>query len=64
MAITKIIIGEECTACGLCEDICPEVFTVDDISIVSTDVDFAEYEDQIKQAVEECPVEVISIEES
>ena len=64
MAITKITVGEECTACGLCEDICPEVFTVDETSTVSADVDFDEYEDQIRQAVEECPVEVIAIEES
>lgn len=63
MAITAVKVGEECTACGLCEDVCPEVFTVDDISIVNEDVDLNEFEDQIKQAAEECPVEVITVEE-
>ena len=62
MAITKVTVDDECTACGLCEDICPEVFTVDDISTVNEDVNLNEYEEQIKQAVEECPVEVITVE--
>lgn len=66
MAITKVWIEEGCTACGLCEDICPEVFELGDReeAIVKKDVNFSNYEDEIKEAAESCPVEVILFEES
>ena len=44
----------------------PEVFKVDeelDSSTVIKGVDFSLYEDQIKAAAEDCPVEVIKFEE-
>lgn len=64
MAIEKVTIdADECTGCGLCETTCPEVFELDDIAIVKDGADFAEFEEYIKQAAEECPVEVILIEE-
>ena len=59
MAITKVWIEEGCTACGLCEEICPEVFKMDDEAAVKAGVDFSKYEEQIKEAAESCPVEVI-----
>lgn len=59
MAITKVWIEEDCTACGLCEDICPEVFVVEDIAIVIEGADFNKNEDDIIEAAENCPVEVI-----
>ena len=59
MAILKVWIEEGCTACGLCEEICPEVFRMDDEATVKAGVDFSKYEDQIKEAAESCPVEVI-----
>lgn len=63
MAISKVWIEDGCTLCGLCEDTCPEVFELDDeTSTVKEGVDFNEYEDLIKQAAEECPVEVIQYE--
>ncbi len=63
MAITKVWIEEGCTLCGLCEDTCPDVFELDDeTTTVKEGVDFNEYEDLIKQAVDECPVEVIKYE--
>lgn len=64
MRIKKVWIEDGCTACGVCENICPEVFTVEDEAIVSTDVNFDEYSDQIKEAAESCPVEVIIYEEN
>ena len=66
MAITKVSIEDGCTACGLCEDICPEVFELADReeAIVRTDADYNAFEDEIKEAAESCPVEVIQIEES
>ncbi len=62
MAITKITIEDDCTACGLCEDTCPEVFSVDDVAVVNKDVDLNAHEEDIRQAAEECPVEVIIVE--
>jgi ferredoxin len=63
MAIKKVWIEEGCTACGLCEDICPEVFVVNDLATVIEGVDFSDYEQQIKEAADSCPVEVIKYSE-
>lgn len=63
MAIKKVWIEEGCTACGLCEDICPEVFKVEDIATVIEGVNFADFEENIKEAAESCPVEVIKYTE-
>mgnify|MGYP006275401245 CR=1 FL=1 len=66
MAISKLWIEEDCTACGLCEEISPEVFELGDreVAIVKTGVDLNAYEDEIKEAAESCPVEAIQFEES
>lgn len=64
MAIKKVWVDEDtCTACGLCEDTCPEVFEVDDIAVVKEDADFNDYEDEIKESAEDCPSESIHYEE-
>jgi len=59
MAISKIWIEEGCTACDVCEDICPEVFKVKEIATLIENVNYADYEEKIKEAAESCPVEVI-----
>ena len=51
-----------CIACGLCVNICPEVFTIADDGLaeaVSTPNE--EYKSKIKEAAESCPVNVIKI---
>ena len=63
MAIKKVWIEEGCTACGLCEDICPEVFKLDDLATVIKGVNYTDYEEKIKEAAESCPIEVISFKE-
>lgn len=63
MAIKKVWIEDGCTSCGLCEDICPEVFVVEDTAEVIEGVNFEDYEDQIKDAADSCPVEVIKFSE-
>lgn len=66
MAIKKVWLDEsddECTSCGLCEGIAPEVFEVPDKMIVKDGVDFSAYEDEIRDAVDSCPTEVIKFEE-
>ncbi|HEY5123289.1 MAG TPA: ferredoxin [Ignavibacteria bacterium] len=59
MAISKVWIEEGCTACGLCEDICPGVFKMKDLATVIEDANYADNEEKIKEAAESCPVEVI-----
>ncbi len=52
-----------CTACGLCTDDVPEVFTMgDDVAeVIAADVP-AEQEDAVKDAVDSCPSEAIILE--
>lgn len=64
MAINKVWIEEGCTACGLCQDICPGVFGENDEgeAFVKENAGFGENESCIKEAAGECPVEVIKYE--
>jgi len=61
----KAKVNEElCTGCGPCEEICPEVFKIeDDVSKVQVDAVPSEAEDSCREAMEQCPTEAISIEE-
>jgi len=53
-----------CTGCGLCADICPEVFEIqDDISVVLVDAVPEEQADAVREAAEACPVEAIIVED-
>jgi ferredoxin len=64
MAIKKVWIEEDCTACAVCVDICPEVFDLPgDIAVVKEGVNLDDYAEEIKEAAESCPVEVIKYEE-
>ena len=63
MAISRVWVEEDCTACGLCEETCPEVFRLgDERAEIIDGIDLNEHEEKIKQAVEDCPVEVIKFE--
>jgi ferredoxin len=53
-----------CTGCGLCSDTCPEVFELSgDTASVKTEVVPKEFEDAVRQAAKDCPVEAIKVEE-
>ena len=59
-----LIDEEECIGCGSCEEICPEVF------VLNEDTEKAEVinpeggpEDLIEEALEACPVECIQWED-
>jgi len=59
----KVRIDENCTACGLCVNTCPEVFAMGDSHAdILTDIVPAELEDTVQQASDECPVEAIIVE--
>ena len=62
MAIKRVWIEEGCTSCGLCQDICPEVFEVDDVATVIDGVNFNDFESGITESADSCPVEVIKYE--
>lgn len=51
-----------CIGCGLCPDICPEVFEMDDaIAKVKIDPVPPDAEESCKEAADSCPVSAISI---
>jgi ferredoxin len=59
----KVRIEESSTACGLCVDTCPEVFTMgDNMAEVLIETVPAELEDTVQQSADECPVEAIIVE--
>lgn len=65
MAISKVWLDEsenECTMCGACEAVCPEVFEVPEKMTVKEGVNFDDYADEIQEAIDSCPVEVIKSE--
>lgn len=53
---------EECIGCGVCAQICPEVFTMDDDAGVSK-VIRPEGGDCAQEAADSCPVSCILVEE-
>ena len=63
MAINKVWIEDGCTACGLCSDICPEVFVLKDVATVVEGIRYSDFEEMIVEAAESCPVEVIKYSE-
>ena len=57
--------AETCTGCGLCVDICPDVFAFDDegnIAVVIADPIPTDAEETCQDAADDCPVDAISIE--
>ncbi len=63
MAVTKVWIEEDCTLCGVCEDLCPEVFSVgEETTTIIGGANFEENTDCIGEAAENCPVEIIKFE--
>jgi ferredoxin len=62
MVVKKVWIEEGCTVCGLCADICPDVFQIEDEATVIGGADYGKYERQIREAAESCPVEIIKYE--
>ena len=60
----KVRVTEDCISCGLCVEICPEVFeTGDEFAQVKMADIPANFEKKVRQAVDDCPVAAIIIEE-
>ena len=59
----NVRIEDNCTACGLCVDTCPEVFKMGGaIAEVIVGTVPVELEETVQRAADECPVEAIVIE--
>ena len=55
--------AELCTACGLCVDSAPDVFSMgDDVAEVKTENVPGNLENEVQEAADDCPVEAIIIE--
>lgn len=50
-----------CIGCGLCADICPEVFRIADDGLSEVIPDESASHDKIAEAAENCPVDVIHL---
>ncbi len=55
-----------CIGCGLCTEVCPQVFEMgdDNIAQVKTDPVPPEAEDSCRQAADQCPGVAIQIQEN
>ena len=60
----KATVSDDCIACELCTETCPEVFEMGDgIAVVKVDVVPEGAEERARQAADECPVDAIALEE-
>jgi ferredoxin len=62
MSISGVIIEDGCISCEMCEQICPEVFEMQEIAVVKPNVDYNEFEAKVREAADSCPVTVITVE--
>jgi len=59
----KAKVTDECIACERCVEICPAVFEMgDELAKVKTDPVPAEYEDDVREAADQCPTDAIIVE--
>lgn len=59
----RVSVDEDlCIGSGQCEQICPEVFTVDVVAQVVTPNPDESLHDAVMEAVEDCPTQAISVE--
>jgi len=60
----KVRVTDDCIACGLCCDTCPEVFEMaDEIALVLVEEVPEAAQKACRLAAEDCPTEAIIIEE-
>lgn len=57
----KVRVEDGCIACGACESVCSEVFTVEDVAKVN-EAAVAANEAGVKEAADSCPVSAIVVE--
>ena len=62
MAI-PVVDEDQCTGCELCVDIAPNTFQMDDEGISKVIAPSGDDQETIQEAIDSCPVEVISWQE-
>lgn len=61
--IMKVTVNEECIGCGLCESTAADVFEINDDGVAEVIVDDAsDFEDDVQEAIDNCPVSAIEAE--
>lgn len=59
----KAKVNENCIGCGLCNSICPQVFTMTDEGVATASSDISEgQEKSVHEAADSCPVDAIEVE--
>lgn len=59
----NVSVTDECISCGLCVDMCPEVFEMQDTAQPKVNPVPAEYQESVREAADACPVNAIIVEE-
>ncbi len=54
---------DDCIGCGVCAQICPDVFRIADDGLSELIAPANGFEEQVREAADSCPVEVIHTEE-
>jgi len=63
MAKKPVVDREICTSCGLCNELAPNTFGLDDEEIAYVINPAGDPEEDIQEAIDGCPVEAISWED-
>ena len=59
----KVTVNEDCIGCGLCESTCSDVFAINDDGVAEVVIDdAADFEDEVQDAIDNCPVSAIEAE--
>jgi len=61
MAIQKVSVLDGCIGCGVCAQICPDVFDMTDIAVVKLGINASQFESTLREAVDNCPTSVIKV---
>lgn len=63
MARKLVVDQDECIGCGNCEEVCPEVFELNQETEKSRPIKPEGGPDCVEDAIDQCPVEAISWQE-
>jgi len=59
MSKVPVVDQPECISCGLCAEICPEVFRMNDQDVSEVYNPSGAPEEKIQEAIDSCPVQCI-----